>query len=99
MKRRLCIPGTMVLLTTLLCLMMSLPALSQTVLAQEGININTASVDQLTSLPGIGSAKAEAIVAHRKEHGAFTRVTDLLEVKGIGPNLLEKLEGLITVTE
>jgi competence protein ComEA len=89
----------MVLLTTLLCLMMSLPALSQTVLAQEGININTASVDQLTSLPGIGSAKAEAIVTHRKEHGAFTRVTDLLEVKGIGPNLLEKLEGLITVTE
>lgn len=51
---------------------------------QEAININTADVQELTKLKGIGEKKAEAIVAWRKENGNFKTVDQLLEVKGIG---------------
>ena len=54
------------------------------------IDINTASVEQLTELTGIGEKKAQAIVAYRNEHGAFKQIDDLTHVKGIGSNLLEK---------
>jgi len=56
----------------------------ETVAKQEGININTADVQELTKLKGIGEKKAEAIVAWRKENGDFKTVDQLLEVKGIG---------------
>lgn len=51
---------------------------------QESININTADVQELTKLKGVGEKKAEAIVAWRKENGNFKTVEQLLEVKGIG---------------
>lgn len=51
---------------------------------QEAININTADVQELTKLKGIGEKKAEAIIAWRKENGNFKTVDQLLEVKGIG---------------
>lgn len=51
---------------------------------QESININTADVQELTKLKGVGEKKAEAIVAWRKENGNFKTVDQLLEVKGIG---------------
>jgi competence protein ComEA len=51
---------------------------------QEAININTADVEELTKLKGIGVKKAEAIVAWRKENGNFKSVDQLLDVKGIG---------------
>ena len=50
----------------------------------ESININTADVQELTKLKGVGVKKAEAIVAWRKENGSFKTVDQLLEVKGIG---------------
>ena len=52
--------------------------------AQEAININTADVQELTKLKGIGQKKAEAIIAWRTENGNFKTVDQLLEVKGIG---------------
>ena len=61
------------------------------------ININTATAQQLTSLPGIGQAKAEAIVKYREENGPFKQVDDLTKVNGIGPKILEKLKEEITV--
>lgn len=57
---------------------------------QETININTADVQELTKLNGIGEKKAEAIVAWRKENGNFKTVDQLLEVKGIGEATLAK---------
>ena len=61
------------------------------------INLNTASAQQLTSLKGIGTKKAEAIVAFRKEHGNFKKSEDLMLVKGIGPKLYEKIKNQISV--
>lgn len=60
------------------------------------VNINTASVEEITQLSGIGKSKAEAIVAYRQAH-PFKAVAELTEVKGIGPKLLEKIQGHVTV--
>lgn len=61
--------------------------------AQQGtVNVNTAGVQELMTLPGIGPALAERIVAARKEKGPFRRVEDLLAVQGIGPKLLAKIK-------
>lgn len=65
---------------------------------QEGqININTASVEELDLLPGIGPVKAAAIVAWREENGPFLCPEDLIRVSGIGEKTLEKLLDQITV--
>ena len=61
------------------------------------ININTASAEQLTALNGIGEAKAAAIVEHRKAHGPFKSVDQLVDVKGIGLKLVEKNRDMMTV--
>jgi comEA protein len=61
------------------------------------ININTADVGLLDTLPGIGPVKAKAIVDHRESHGPFKAVDSLIDVKGIGPKTMEKLRPLITV--
>ncbi len=55
----------------------------------ERININTASIKKLTSLPGIGPTLARRIVAYRKANGPFTSVEGLLKVQGIGINNLK----------
>lgn len=61
------------------------------------LDLNTASVDELDVLPGIGPTTAAAIVAHRDQHGPFVSVEELLEVAGIGPAKLAALSGLIRV--
>lgn len=55
------------------------------------VNVNTAAEAQLAVLPGIGPAKARAIIAHREENGFFSTPEDLLAVPGIGPKILEEL--------
>jgi len=59
------------------------------------ININTASIEELISLPGIGPKTAERIYEYRKKHGKFKDVNELLNVKGIGPKKLEKIKPYI----
>ncbi|MEI6860525.1 MAG: helix-hairpin-helix domain-containing protein [Shewanella sp.] len=54
------------------------------------ININTASVEQLVLLEGIGESKAKAIVAYRESNGMFKMIDDLTNVKGVGLKLVEK---------
>ena len=61
------------------------------------ININTAGVDLLTKLSGIGQTRAEAIIAYRDEHGNFSRVEDIMKVSGIKNALFEKMRDDITV--
>ncbi len=56
------------------------------------ININTATVTELCSLSGIGEAKAEAILAYRRELGGFTSTAQLKEVSGIGDSLFEQIK-------
>lgn len=60
------------------------------------VNLNTADATALETLPGVGPATAEKILAHRDQHGAFTQLSDLEAVSGIGPATLERLEGLVT---
>jgi competence ComEA-like helix-hairpin-helix protein len=55
------------------------------------IDVNRASADELVALPGIGPARAEAIVALRDARGGLGSLDELLDVKGIGPKTLERL--------
>jgi competence protein ComEA len=61
------------------------------------INLNTATREELVALPGIGPAKAQAILDHRKAHGPFKSIDELKDVKGIGAKRFEKLKGEFTV--
>lgn len=61
------------------------------------ININKAAKDELTSLSGIGDAKADAIIAYREKLGGFKKIEDLKNVEGIGEKTVEKLKDKISV--
>jgi competence protein ComEA len=61
------------------------------------VNINTASVEQLEALPGIGAQLAARIVEHRQKAGSFRSTQELMNVKGIGEKNLAKLEPHLTV--
>ena len=61
------------------------------------INLNTATLDQLETLPGIGPALGQRIIDHREQHGPFQSVEDLLEVSGIGEKRLADLQDQVTV--
>jgi len=61
------------------------------------VNINTASAEELDTLPGIGEVLAAAILQYREEHGPFTSVDQLVDVSGIGEVTLEELRDLVTI--
>ncbi len=61
------------------------------------VNINTASVDQLTTLKGIGPKKAQAIIAFREKNGKFRTIKDIMLVKGIGQKMFNKMKPFIRV--
>lgn len=58
---------------------------------ENAVNLNTATADELTALPGIGETLAARILAYRAENGPFHDIGELREVEGIGSALLEKL--------
>jgi len=62
------------------------------------INLNTATVAQLETLPGIGKSIAERILEYRQKNGGFRKVEDLMNVRGIGEKSFLKMKALITVT-
>jgi len=64
--------------------------------ASDPVNINTATVEQLQELKGIGPKTAEAIVAYRSEHGSFKSIDDLKQVKGVGDKSLGKIRDNLT---
>lgn len=61
------------------------------------ININTAGVNELDTLSGIGPALAERIIEYREKHGPFKSIDELTKVSGIGPVLLEKIRSKVTI--
>lgn len=69
----------------------SAPAAAQA----QTINVNRASVDELSQLPGVGPALAQRIIDFREQHGPFTSLDDLDAVSGVGPSLLAKLEAYV----
>jgi competence protein ComEA len=76
-------------LSVLFCLflLLSVPALAD---ASDAVNVNTADVEALTSLKGIGPSRAEAIIAHRQENGPFRSLHELTQVRGIGERTIEE---------
>jgi len=63
----------------------------------ELININTASLEELDSLPGIGPSIAQRIIDYRDTNGPFATIEDILNVSGIGPSTFDQIKELITV--
>ena len=61
------------------------------------VNINTATSEQLQTVPGIGPATADKILQMRKSYGSFKSVDDLLAIRGIGPKRLDKMRKYLTV--
>lgn len=59
--------------------------------------MNTATAQELQSVPGIGETLAKRIVEFREEHGLFEKVDDLLNVRGIGVASLDKLRPFLTI--
>ena len=64
----------------------------------ERIDLNTATLSDLTRLPGIGEKKGQAILDKRTELGTFQSVDQLLEVRGIGEGILARISPYVTVT-
>ena len=61
------------------------------------ININTASLEELARLPGVGKSISERIVAHREQYGPFRRIEHLMMVRGISDKKFRELRNLIAV--
>lgn len=65
--------------------------------AKPALNLNSATLEQLDSLPGVGRAVAERILEYRQKNGGFKKIEELMNVKGIGEKSFLKLKPLITV--
>lgn len=63
------------------------------------VNINTAGVEQLTALRGIGEAKAQDIINYRESHGVFKKIEEIMKISGIKEAAFEKIKDQITVTD
>ena len=65
--------------------------------ARQPVNLNSATVDQLNSLDGIGPKTAQKIIDYREAHGGFKSIEELLEVPGIGPAKFEQIKGQVVI--
>ena len=70
---------------------------SETAPLQQRIDLNSATIEQLVTLPGVGQSKAKAIGKYREEVGPFLEVAQLTQVKGIGEKMLSKIESYVLV--
>lgn len=67
--------------------------------AGQMLDVNTATVEQLVEIKGLGEKTAEAIVQYREDHGPFASIDDLAQVKGIGEKKVESLREHLTAGE
>jgi len=79
-------------------LVLAVPSYSQDPPTKK-IDINSASVQELQKLPQIGAAVAQRIVDYREKHGKFSKIEDIMKVKGIGEKTFLKIKPLITVEQ
>ncbi len=61
------------------------------------VSLNTASLELLMTLPGIGESKAESIISYREKEGPFEKIEDIMNISGIGESTFEKIKDYITV--
>jgi competence protein ComEA len=66
-------------------------------LAQEKINLNTATLEELTKLKRVGPTYAQRIIDYRETYGPFEKIEDIMKVKGIGPKTFNANKDIITV--
>lgn len=80
-------------------LLVSVAALVASIgVALAAVNINTATQPELEGLPGVGPAKAKAIIEYRTKNGNFKSIEDIKNVKGIGDKMFDKLKADLTVS-
>ena len=65
--------------------------------APDKVNLNTATVEQLQTLPGIGAVTAKTIIEYRTKVGKFNKVEEIINVKGIGEKTFQKIKDRLTV--
>lgn len=73
------------------------PLLAQSKAAVKKVNINTADLDELQTLPRIGEKVAQRIIDYRKEHGPFKKIEELMKVRGVGEKTFKLLKDKIEV--
>ena len=61
------------------------------------VNVNTATLEQLQQLPGVGEVRARAIIEVRREKGGFRSLDELVAARGVGKSLLERLRPYVTL--
>lgn len=64
----------------------------------EPLDLNTATLEELIDLPGIGPVLARRIVEYREAHGGFRSIEELLQIRGIGPKRLEQIRGRVRIS-
>jgi len=63
----------------------------------EKVNLNTATAEQLETLPGIGPATAKTIIEHRTKIGKFTKIEEIINLKGIGEKKFQKIKDRLVI--
>ena len=70
---------------------------ASTAAAAAPVNLNTATADQLATIPGVGAKMAERIIDYRQKNGGFKKVEDLMNVRGVGEKSFLKLKPQLTL--